>query len=43
MWIIPAIVVAIALAIFIGYNAVYMKQDAEREQGGNMAQPEAPG
>lgn len=43
MWIIPVIVVAIVLAIFIGYNAVYMKQDAASERGVNMTQPDAPG
>lgn len=46
MWIVPVIVVAIVLVIFVGYNLVYMKQDVQRDQAGNqseMAQPDAPG
>ena len=46
MWIVPVIVAAIVLVIFVGYNLVYMKQDVQRDQAGNqseMAQPDAPG
>lgn len=46
MWIIPVIVVAIMLVIFVGYNLVYMKQDVQRERTGNsseLAKPDAPG
>ena len=46
LWIFPVILAVIVLAIFVGYNTTYLKQDAEREQSGNRvdpAKPDAPG
>ncbi|HSX53872.1 MAG TPA: hypothetical protein VLG14_01115 [Sphingomonas sp.] len=46
LWIFPLILAVIVLAIFVGYNATYLKQDAQRDQSGNRvdpAKPNAPG
>ncbi len=46
LWIFPVILAVIVLVIFVGYNATYLEQDAEREQSGNRidtAKPNAPG
>lgn len=46
LWIFPLILAVIVLAIFVGYNATYLKQNAQREQSGNRvdpAKPNAPG
>ena len=39
LWIFPTILAVIVLAIFVRYNATYLKQDAEHEQSGNRLDP----
>lgn len=40
--ILPIMVVAIALAIFVGYNLYYAKEDVLRDQSESKAEPTVP-